>query len=97
MREEASNAYSAAVAEAQEIHRKEADVWERLTKLEPEEASFFAELARSAEGANDFARAVTAYERYLELAPDAPDRQLVRQRIRALKEAQKSQGPVISP
>ena len=96
-REQASTAFNEAAAEAQEIHRKEADVWERLTKLEPEEPSFFAELGRSAEAASDFARAVTAYERYLELSPDDPNAPQYRERIKALKQAQQTQSPIVQP
>jgi tetratricopeptide (TPR) repeat protein len=93
VRNEASTRYSAAVALAQQAYASEADVWERVTKLEPEEPSGFFELGRSAQQSGDPERAIAALERFLELAPDAGEAQQVRQIVRQLKEQQSATTP----
>lgn len=91
---QSTQAYSQAIAEAQTAYGKEADIWERLTKLEPDDATFQAQLARSAQQAGDAARAIKGYEAYLELAPDAADAKEIRALVKELKK-QESAGPTI--
>jgi tetratricopeptide (TPR) repeat protein len=90
LQQETSQVYSAAFAEAQEAYGKEADIWARLTKLEPDEPSFQFELGRSAERAGETARSIKPFERYLELAPDAADAEQVRAFVKELKKRQKA-------
>jgi tetratricopeptide (TPR) repeat protein len=91
VRNEASTAYSAALAQAQQAYAQEADVWERVTQLQPDEPSAFFELGRASQQAGDTERAITALERFLELAPEAVEAAQVRQIVRQLKEQQAAQ------
>jgi tetratricopeptide (TPR) repeat protein len=96
VRQDVSQAFSEATSTAQGLRRQEADTWEMLTKLEPEEAAFFADLGRAATSAQDWPRAIRAYRRYLQLAPDAADAPQVRQLIQQLR-LQQQIGPVTAP
>ena len=86
VQEEASQRYSEAFTAAQAAYQKEAGVWKRLTALRPDEASFFKELGRSSQQAGDSGGAVLAYQRYLELAPDAPEAPQLRALIKQLRQ-----------
>ena len=97
VQEQVTSVYSTAQAEAQAAYAKEADVWEKLTKLEAEEPSFFFELARSSELASDYPTAIKAYRRYLVLAPDDQNAAAIRQQIKALQELQKGSGALGVP
>ena len=79
-----ARAQSAGLA-AQDAYRKEAAVWQKLTTLRPDEASFFQELGRSSVQAADYSGAIVAYQRYLELSPDAADARQIRALIDQLK------------
>ena len=74
------------ILEATSTYAKQADAWERLTELQPEEASHYLQLgqARYFAGATD--EAITAWEEFLELAPDDPNAPLIRRQLRALKQ-----------
>ncbi|MBA2615629.1 MAG: tetratricopeptide repeat protein [Actinobacteria bacterium] len=97
IRQEASTNYSIAVAAAQDAYKKESEVWQKVTKLQPEEASSFFELGRSAQQGGDTTLAITAFERYLELAPESPDAAQIRELLKQLKlqqdAAQEGQAP----
>jgi len=90
IRQEASTNYSIAIAAAQEAYKKESEVWVRVTKLLPEEASAFFELGRSAQQGGDAKTAITALERYVELAPESPDVAQIRELVKQLKQQQKA-------
>jgi tetratricopeptide (TPR) repeat protein len=85
--QQATQEYTTALTAAQAAHGKEADVWKRLTKLNPDESTFYLELGRSSQAAGDTSGAVKAYERYLELSPEAAEAKEIRQLIKALKES----------
>jgi tetratricopeptide (TPR) repeat protein len=89
--EQASQAYQTAFMEAQQAYVKEAEIWTRLTKLDSEEPEYFYELGRSSQQAGDTAAAITAYERFLELAPDDTRARDVRQFLPQLRQQQKQQ------
>jgi tetratricopeptide (TPR) repeat protein len=74
------------ILEATQTYAKQADVWEQLTKLQPEEPSHYLQLgqARYYAGATD--EAITAWEMFLDLAPDDPSAPLVRRQLKALKQ-----------
>ncbi len=83
--EQASQAFQSSFAEAQASYAKEAAIWQTITELEPEEARFFLELARSSQQAGDSEAAITAYERFVELAPEDSRVEQVREIIKELK------------
>lgn len=85
--EEASQAYTAAIQQAQSFHRSEAEVWQRLVTLRPEDMTYLLELARSSQQAGEIGDAIGAYERYVELAPsDDPTAQEVEALLEQLRE-----------
>jgi tetratricopeptide (TPR) repeat protein len=87
--QEASQAYSNAALAAENYHRQEAEVWDKLVALRPEDLSYLLELGRSKQQANQLADAITAYERYMEVAPeDDPTAEEVKTLVDQLKVAQ---------
>jgi tetratricopeptide (TPR) repeat protein len=85
LRDDANERYQAAFSAAQEAYRQEADVWRKLTALAPEEPSFFLELGRAAQLSGDSAGAILAYNRYLELAPDAANKAEIKNLVKQLQ------------
>jgi tetratricopeptide (TPR) repeat protein len=75
------------ILEATGTYAKQADVWERLTKLQPEEANHYLQLGQARYYAGAADEAITAWERFLELAPDDPNAPLVRRQLRTLRES----------
>jgi tetratricopeptide (TPR) repeat protein len=86
--QQATSAFQEASVAAQAAYAKEVELWTKLTALRPDEANFQAQLARAAEQAGNTATAITAYERFLELSPDAPQAEQIRERIEQLKAAE---------
>ena len=85
VRQQSTQEYTAAFSAAQAAHAKEAEVWKKLTRANPEEASYFFELGRASQQSGDFKGAATAYERYLRLSPDATDADQIRALVKELK------------
>jgi len=66
----------------------------KLTKLAPKDSQFWLLYALAAQQANKTANAITAYQQFLKLSPDAPEAAQVKAQITALK--QQSSGVVSS-
>jgi predicted TPR repeat methyltransferase len=81
----------------QQNYAKEAETWKRLTEIVNDDPQFFLQLGRSSQAANELQQAVTAYERYLELAPNDANAEQVREIVKALKKQLKSVGPLTPP
>ena len=81
---EANARAAEATRQAQAIFRKEAGVYERLTKLLPDDPTVFFQLGFASQQGNDAAAAISAYERFLVLAPDDPLAPQVRQLLEQL-------------
>ncbi len=90
--QQTSQAFSAAYTEAQSFYGKAADVWERMTKLEADDATFWFELGRSAQQAGDFRRAVKGYEGYLEREPEGAAAGQIRQIVKELRKRLRATG-----
>ncbi len=86
-RTESQGAYTDALIKSQEAATKEADTWEKLVALTPDEPSLLLSLANAATQANDPNRAVDAYEAYLKASPDDPNEEQIQDIIKQLKEA----------
>jgi regulator of sirC expression with transglutaminase-like and TPR domain len=71
----------------QEAYSNAVDVYRGLAEALPNDAPIQLELAQTAEAANDLQTAITAYERFLELAPEDPSAEAVKQRIELLQGA----------
>jgi tetratricopeptide (TPR) repeat protein len=82
---------------AQTAYQEATKSYKRLIAATPdaEEAdqpSLFLQLAFAAQSANDLKTAISAYKRYLVLAPDSAQEDLVRSQIKQLEAAQKAQS-----
>jgi tetratricopeptide (TPR) repeat protein len=83
-----TSAYANLSLEGQAAFTNEADTWDKLIKLSPEDVSFYLELARAAQQANDVDRAIKAFEKYLELSPGDPNAAQIKDIIKQLKDFQ---------
>ena len=69
---------NAAYTAAQDAYRSAADSYDKVVVLVPTDPNIQLELAQTAQRSGDLPRAIAAYERFVELAPDdpsAPDRE----------------------
>jgi hypothetical protein len=71
--------------EALALYQQQADAYDRITKLTPEDADAFLQLGESARFANENDRAIAAYERFLELDPNNPLAPSVKEQIEQLE------------
>jgi tetratricopeptide (TPR) repeat protein len=69
----------------QAAYREAQNAYVRLARLTPEDASVQLQLADAAVNGGDVEAALAAYRRFLELAPDDPSAQLVREEIKRLE------------
>lgn len=82
---------NAAIAEYRAAAAQAVDVYKRITRLRPDDASFQLQLAQTAEAAGDYPTALAAYRQYLKLAPDSPEAARVRALIKQLEKVIKGQ------
>lgn len=73
------------LAELSRAYQNAARIYERLVVLEPDNATLQLQLADAALNSNDTATALSAYKRFLELAPDDSRAPLVKQEIDRLE------------
>ena len=85
---QASQEVSAAYGKAQAAYENAQSTYVKLATVTPRDPNVQLELAQAAQQSGDVARAITAYERFLELAPDDPSASVVKQQIQQLKAAQ---------
>jgi tetratricopeptide (TPR) repeat protein len=71
--------------EAQDAYTNAVDTYRRLATVEPGDPTIQLELAQAAEQAGDRSAAISAYERFLKLAPDDPNTAIVRQQLKQLR------------
>jgi len=83
---QASGEISAALQDAQTEATLAVDAYKRLVALQPNDPNVQLELAQAAQGAGDFATAVTAYESFLRLAPSDPTAPEVKRILRQLRQ-----------
>ena len=82
---EADARAQAAQAEAQRYGTLQTEVYQRLTLLVDDDPLLWLQFAQAAETAAQYDAAITAYERFLKLAPDDSSAQQVRDRIKLLR------------
>ncbi len=80
------------ILEATTTYRQQAEVWTKLTELQPEEPSHYLQLGQAHYLAGSTPDAITAWEEFLELAPDDPNAPLIRRQIRALEQSAPEAG-----
>ena len=76
---------SAANAEAQRLSALQLDLFQDLTLIVDDDPLIWIQFAQASENAQDYESAVAAYERFLELAPNNPNAEQIRERIDALE------------
>jgi regulator of sirC expression with transglutaminase-like and TPR domain len=68
-----------------ETYGQQAAVYERISKLTPDDPQIFLQLGQAATQADQTERAAAAYERFLELAPDDPSAAAVKEQLEFLR------------
>ena len=76
---------SAANAEVQSLAAAQLGIFSELVELVDDNPLLFLQWANAAETAQDFESAITAYEGFLELQPNAANAEQVQERIDSLK------------
>jgi tetratricopeptide (TPR) repeat protein len=89
---ELSQEISAAYSRAQESYTAAESAYVKLAALVPRDPNVQLELAQASQQSGNTTRAIAAYERFLELAPDDPTAAIVKQQVKALKGAQAPPG-----
>jgi tetratricopeptide (TPR) repeat protein len=95
--ERLSEAVNAALTEAQTASSQAVEMYRRIAAVQPRDPNVQLELAQAAQNAGDTATVISAYERFLEIAPDDPTAPDVRRILRQLKKSQSQSTPVVSP
>ena len=85
---QASQEVSAAYGKAQAAYESAQSTYVKLAAVSPRDPNVQLELAQAAQQSGDTATAISAYERFIELAPDDPSASVVKQQIQQLKAAQ---------
>ena len=97
IRTEASTTYAAAITEAQQLYGQEAETWQRVATLQPEEPEVFFQLGRASQQAGNTKEAISAFERYIEIAPEGTNLRELRALVQQLKQEQAAQNAPGSP
>jgi tetratricopeptide (TPR) repeat protein len=84
---DANEAFTATLTKLQESYTKAKEIYLAVAELEPEDPTLQLQLADAAVNSGDTAAAIAAYKKFLELAPDDPSAQLVRDEIKRLEES----------
>ena len=85
VQEKTSERSNAAFTEMQRAYREEAAVYQKLALLTPRDPNVFIQLGQASYFAGDTQSAIAAWEQFLELAPNDPNADLVRQQLKVLK------------
>lgn len=83
--EQATAAVNDAYSRAQAAYEAAVDAYTKLAQARPNDPNVQLELAQAAQQSGDLTRAIAAYERFLELAPDDPSAGIVREQVKQLK------------
>jgi tetratricopeptide (TPR) repeat protein len=85
VRTEAQEDFSRLLQELQDVYTKAREAYTNLAELTPNDATVQLQLADAALNSGDTETAIGAYERFLELAPNDPSADLVRQELERLQ------------
>jgi tetratricopeptide (TPR) repeat protein len=64
--------------------------YEQVAELAPNDPTAFQNLALAAQQANDIDTAITAFEKFIKLAPDDPSAEIIREQLKQLRAQQKA-------
>jgi len=85
---QASQEVNAAYAKAQASYQKAEQTYDKLAAAAPRDPNVQLELAQAAQQSGNVTKAISAYQRFLTLAPDDPSAAIVKQQIQQLKASQ---------
>jgi cytochrome c-type biogenesis protein CcmH/NrfG len=85
LQEQAQSGQQTALTNYQTSLRNAEDAYQKLVKLTPKDANAQIQLAQTAQAAGDTKAAVTAYKRFLVLAPQDPTAPTIRKQVKALE------------
>ena len=89
---DASTRAQSAQSRVQQASQQQAQALEQLSLLTPDDAIVFLQLGAALQSAQDYAGAIAAYEKFLDLAPDDSSAPAVRQQLKLLRQVQGSAG-----
>ncbi len=84
----ASQEVTTAYGKAQAAYSSAESTYDKLAAVAPRDPNIQLELAQAAQQSGNTAKAITAYKRFLVLAPDDPSAAIVKQQIQQLQAAQ---------
>jgi tetratricopeptide (TPR) repeat protein len=82
---DATERLSRASSEAGLAFQQARDMYKQLAELTPDDSSVQFSIAQASEQAGDYATAITAYKRFMKLAPDDPNVPAIKQQIKLLQ------------
>ena len=82
-----NNRLTELLARQQKNYSAAEKAYQRVARLQPRDAPTQLGLAQAAQQAGDTTTAIAAYRRFIDLAPDDPTSAIVRQQIKALRQA----------
>jgi tetratricopeptide (TPR) repeat protein len=85
---ETSQAVNEAYSKAQQSYVDAEATYDKLVAAVPNDPNVRLELAQAAQQSGDYAKAISAYQAFLKLAPDDPSAPIVKDQIKQLKAAQ---------
>ena len=85
---QANQTVTTAYTTAQASYQKAEETYDRLAAAAPRDPNVQLELAQAAQQSGDIPKAISAYEKFLKLAPDDPTAPIVKQQITQLKASQ---------
>jgi tetratricopeptide (TPR) repeat protein len=91
---DANERLSEASSEASLSFQQARDTYKKLGELTPDDSSVQFSLAQAAEQAGDYPTAITAYKRFIKLAPDDPNVPAIRDQIKLLEQQVKLQSQI---
>lgn len=85
---QANQAINEAYSASQQAFQQAEQTYDKLAAATPNDPNVQLELAQAAQQSGNLAKAISAYEQFLKLAPDDPSAPIVKQQIAQLKAAQ---------
>ena len=90
--QEGSSRLSTLVQQTTATYAKQADTYRKLAAVQPNEPSNYLQLGQSEYLAGDTQAAITAWERFVKLAPDDPNAPLIKRELRRLRQSTQGAG-----
>jgi tetratricopeptide (TPR) repeat protein len=90
--QEASTRFNEALANTQGAYDRAVSAFERIAKATPNDAQAQLQLAQTAQQAGAYGKSIAAYKEYLKLSPEDQNASVIKDLIRRMRAAQKSQA-----